>query len=120
MLEIKTDLGWANSLINESIGTLEKIGYTFLNRNVPMKLFYAFYRELTENKILEQGEYKEDILILHGTNDNKALFEDVVEFTNKNKKIQLYAFEGEAHRMSEENIKKVYEIATDYFFERYI
>ena len=94
------------NLVNMDISEIKKQGYTIRERKTPMKVKYEFYEELKNNSISEYGEYKEKILIYHGTDDNVAPCEDAKEFANNNKNIELVLFENEEHKFSIEKLKQ--------------
>ena len=68
------------------------------HKETPMRINYSFYEDLSNNKIMDLGEFDERIEIYHGTIDDTAPYKDVVEFANKNPNTTLHSLENENHK----------------------
>ena len=77
---------------------------------------YSMYEDLLNNDILKYYKSNNNILIIHGTNDEVAPFEDAVRLQQKfNEKIKLEMIEDAGHRFQGEGQReKVLDIATKY------
>lgn len=78
-----------------------------------------YYEELLKNDIFKMYNKENDILIIHGTNDNIAPISDSIKFQNKFKdEVKLYKIEGADHRFKKEGeIEKVINVATNYILK---
>ena len=58
--------------------------------------------------------YEEKMLIFHGTIDDTAPYEDVVEFANMNKNVTLISLKDENHRYSQEELERFCKEISEY------
>lgn len=94
-------------MANTNIEEIKKHGYILDKPDKkPMEIKYDFYEELKENRISQLGEYKEKMLIYHGTADDVAPCEDTIEFAKKNKNVKLVLFENELHKFNIEKLEQ--------------
>lgn len=112
---IKMDEILKNCLIEDSFEIFSKNGYTVRHRKSPMKVKFEFYEAIKENTIEKLGEFNEKILVYHGNIDDTAPFEDIKEFCDRNKNTSLIEIENESHKLSMNNLKKIYREAANYF-----
>ena len=77
---------------------------------------YSMYEDLLRNDILKNYKSNNNILIIHGTNDEIAPFEDTVKLQQKfREKIKIEMIEDAGHRFQGEGQReKVLEIASNY------
>ena len=105
-------------MANINIEEIKKYGYILdKSDKKSMKIKYEFYEELKENRISQLGEYKEKMLIYHGTIDDTAPCKDTIEFANNNKNVKLVLFENESHRFSMEKLLQADKEIAKYFNE---
>ena len=106
-------------MANTDIEVIKKNGYVFDSKDKkPMKVYYEFYEELKENRISQLGEYKEKMLIYHGTIDDTAPCKDTIEFANNNKNVKLVLFDNESHNFSMAKMLQVDKEIAKYFNEK--
>lgn len=104
-----------NSILKETIEDYKNRGFTILGYEKSMEVYYSFYEELVDNKILEQFNQKRKMLIVQGTEDDMAPISDTIKFIDKNDDAVLEKIIGADHRMKKEGeLEKAINIAVDY------
>ncbi len=84
------------------------------SKDTPMRINLSFYEELTNNRIMDNPNYDENILIYHGTIDDTAPYEDSLKFASQNANTTLVTLENENHRLSEGALHKLSAEVADY------
>ena len=109
-----------NSIIRESTENFKQRGYTILGYEKKLIVSYKYYEELITNKLFEIYNKNEELLIIHGTEDDMAPISDSIRFIqNKNLKGKIEKIVGADHRMKKEGeLETAINIAVKYIKER--
>ena len=112
---IKMDEILRNNLTDSEFEEFKSKGYAYDNNKVEgMKIPFPLYEELANKRIMDDPLYEEKILIFHGTVDDTAPYEDVVEFANMNKNVTLISLKDENHRYSQEGLERFCKEISEY------
>jgi len=104
-----------NSILKESVEDYKNRQFTILGYEKSMAVYYSFYEELLNNKILDKFNKKRKMLIVQGTEDDMAPISDTIKFIEKNDDAILEKIIGADHRMKKEGeLEKAINIAVDY------
>ena len=76
------------------------------HKETPMRINYSLYEEFCANRIMDNPNYDDSILIYHGNIDDTAPYEDSVEFASLNANTTLVTLENENHKFSLEALDK--------------
>jgi len=104
-----------NSILKENIADYKSRGFTVLGYEKNMDVYYSFYEELLNNKILDKFNKKRQMIIVQGTEDDMAPISDTIKFLDNNDDAILEKIIGADHRMKKEGeLEKAINIAVDY------
>lgn len=101
-----------NVLIKDDIERFKKEGKIKAGFEKKQELTYSFYEDLCANDIIKTYNKKLKMIILQGTEDDVAPIKDTYEFMKKDSEnIKLIPLEGVKHKMTNEELKMLMEIA---------
>ena len=105
-----------DSILKENKDIFIKQGELLVGFRRMLNVKLKFYDELKKNDYINNYNLKNNILIIHGTEDDMAPIKYSIQFENKFKdKVKLVKIEGADHRFKKPGeIEKVIQIATDY------
>ncbi len=83
-------------------------------KDTPMRINFSFYEELSENRVMDNPKYDEEIRIYHGNIDDTAPYKDSAELASLNENITLITYENENHKFSSEILNEFSEDVANY------
>ena len=105
-----------NAILKEPFYLFKQRGYTIVGYVRKLKINFSFYKELEENQIFHEYQEKNNqILIIHGDQDNMAPIEDSFRF-HKEYDTKMIVIKGADHRFKKEGeLEKVVQYAKDFY-----
>lgn len=105
-----------NSLLDDGFDNFEAMGYADLGFAKKVHVTMDLYNDLVHNDLFKIYNSNHKILLVHGTEDECAPYEDAVRFEEENENVGLKTIVGAGHRfLNPDEIEKVIEYATNYF-----
>ena len=105
-----------NAILKEPFSAFKERGYTVVGYEQELKINFSFYKELEENQIFHKYQEKNNqILIIHGDQDNMAPIEDSYRF-QKEFATKMMVIEGADHRFKKKGeLEKVVQFAKEFY-----
>lgn len=109
-----------NNLLDEGYEKFERLGFADLGFARKVHCTKEFYNELVKYDIFKIYKSSHKILLIHGTEDECAPYEDAVRFEDENEDyVELKTIVGAGHRfLNPGEIEKVIDIASKYYIEK--
>jgi dipeptidyl aminopeptidase/acylaminoacyl peptidase len=108
-----------NNLLDEGYEKFEKQGYADLGFARKVHCTKDFLSDLEKNDVFNNYHSNHKVLLVHGTDDECAPYEDAVRFEEKHENITLKTIVGAGHRfLNPGEIEKAIEIASNYYIRK--
>ena len=108
-----------NNLLDEGYEKFQKLGYADLGFARKVHCTNEFLKDLEDNDIFKIYKSNHKILLIHGTEDECAPYNDAVSFRNDNKdNVSLYTIYGAGHRfLNPGEIEEAVDKAAEYILK---
>lgn len=107
-----------NNLLDEGFEKFESLGYADLGFARKVHCTKSFYEELIKYDLFKIYKSQHKILLIHGTEDECAPYEDAVRFEDENENVELKTIVGAGHRfLNPGEIEKAVHYAAKYILE---
>lgn len=108
-----------NNLLDEGYEKFKKLGYADLGFARKVHCTEEFLHDLERNDLFKIYESTHKILLVHGTEDECAPYEDAVRFVDENENVELKTIIGAGHRfLNPGEIEKAVRYAAEYIIKK--